>query len=154
GMSKGSDFNECENIATKHLKEEGSRGERKVRSRAINKLAVKVKLGPVEEDQRKKEWILVAWENNQWDIRHIIRKDQKIVLMEHWIQESQNVITEMIVKRCKGCNHNKSEKLQLCKEQIKRNSIVEVLPTRPHENGKRKLDLNAGAILKWDKRRK
>ncbi|CAG8658695.1 121_t:CDS:2, partial [Gigaspora rosea] len=54
------------------------------------------------------------------DKKHIIGKEQEIALTEHWVQESQNVTTETIVKRYEGCNHNRLEKLQSCEEQIER----------------------------------
>ncbi|CAG8755741.1 7562_t:CDS:2, partial [Gigaspora rosea] len=121
--------------------------------RTVNKLAMKVRLRSVEENQRKKQWLLVAKENSRWDIRRVVRKEQETILMEHLIQESQNETTETIVERCKGCNQNRLETSQSCEEQTERSNIVGVLPTRPHGNGKRKLDLNIDAILRWEKRR-
>ncbi|CAG8818672.1 18776_t:CDS:2, partial [Gigaspora rosea] len=94
----------------------------------VNKLAMKVKLRSVEEDQKKKQWLLVAKENSCWDIRRVVRKEQETILTEHWTVQS-------------------------CKEQTERSDIVGVLPTRPHRNFKKKLDLNVGAILRWGKRR-
>ncbi|CAG8720529.1 24059_t:CDS:2, partial [Gigaspora rosea] len=119
----------------------------------VNKLAMKVKLRSVENDQRKKQWLLVAKENSCSDIRRVVRKEQETILTEHWVQELQNETTEMILERCESCNQNRLETFQLCEEQTERSDVVEVLPTRPHGNGKRKLDLNVGAILRWGKRR-
>ncbi|CAG8792012.1 4059_t:CDS:2, partial [Gigaspora rosea] len=177
GMSKGGNINECEEeigligkgpencigrkakwytlLERELLKEDGSREVRKeFLAEPVNKLAIKVKLRPVLEDQRKKEWILVARENNQWDIRRIIGKEQETVLTEHWVQELQDAAIETIVERCGSCNRNKLEKKQSCEKQIERREIVRVLPTRPYSNGKKKLDLNIGAILRWGKRKK
>ncbi|CAG8719856.1 11608_t:CDS:2, partial [Gigaspora rosea] len=60
----------------------------------VNKLAMKVKLKPVVEDQRRKEWIL----------------------------ESQDATIET-VERCDVYNRNKLEKKQSCEKQIERREI-------------------------------
>ncbi|CAG8762812.1 7625_t:CDS:2, partial [Gigaspora rosea] len=99
----------------------------------------------VEKELLKEEGsreLLVAKENSCWNIRCVVRKEQETILTEHWVQESQDETTEMIVERCEGCNQNRLETSQSCKEQTERSDIVGVLPTRPHGNGKRKLDLN------------
>ncbi|CAG8791140.1 2392_t:CDS:2, partial [Gigaspora rosea] len=101
----------------------------------------------------KKAMVISAKENSRWDVRHVVRKEQETILMEHWVQESQNETTEMIVEKCEGCDQNRLEISQSCEEQTKRSDIVGVLPTKPHGNGKRKLDLNVGAVLRWGKRR-
>ncbi|CAG8802300.1 17755_t:CDS:1, partial [Gigaspora rosea] len=118
----------------------------------INKLAMKVKLRSVEEDQRKKQWLLVAKENSRQDVRWVVRKEQETILMENWVQESQNETTKMIVEKCEGCDKNRLEMFQSCEEQTERSDIVGVLLTKPHGNGKRKLDLNIGAVLRWGKK--
>ncbi|CAG8827950.1 9286_t:CDS:1, partial [Gigaspora rosea] len=141
-------------VEKKLLKEERSR-EVKVEFIAgpVNKLAMKVKLRSVEEDQWKKQWLLVAKENSRWDVRRVVRKEQEAILTEHWVQESQNETTETIVEKCEGCDQNRLEMSQSCEEQTERSDIVGVLPTKLHGNGKRKLDLNVGAVLRWGKRR-
>ncbi|CAG8816892.1 10745_t:CDS:1, partial [Gigaspora rosea] len=71
----------------------------------------------------------------------------------HWLQESQNETTETIVEKYEGCDQNRLKMFQSCEEQTERSNIVGVLPTKPYGNGKRKLDLNVGAVLRWGKRR-
>ncbi|CAG8715699.1 9432_t:CDS:2, partial [Gigaspora rosea] len=81
-----------------------------------------------ERSREVKEEFVAGPENSCWDIRRVVRKEQETIFTEHWAVQS-------------------------CEEQTERSDIVGVLLTRPHGNGKRKLDLNIGAILRWRKRR-
>ncbi|CAG8619802.1 23854_t:CDS:2 [Gigaspora rosea] len=106
----------------------------------------------LKKERSREVKLLVAKENSRWDVRRVVRKEQGTILMEHWVQELQNETTETIVEKYESCDQNRLEMSQSCEEQTERSDIVGVLPTKPHGNGKRKLDLNVGAVLRWGKR--
>jgi ribonuclease HI len=111
-----------------------------------NAQALKIRWLKIEDDRRRKEWIVYEQKPNQ-QLGRITKKRDEEVLAEHWLMEKEEGKTSTKISRCKGCEHRSPQMADKCERWIRRDHNIRVIPEALIEKNRSKINATVEQLV-------